>query len=426
MAKVLLHSLVFSPDSVSTAYLMTDLSRQLEKLGHDVVVLTTTPHYNLDKGALEKQPMRKRWGGLLLTSRCEGITVWHIRLPMKGNRVYARVFDYLWFHFLSLIVGVTKVRSYDIVIAPSPPLTIGVIGWILARFRGVPFVYNIQEIYPDFAVNQGLIRNPMLIQLLKWVEQFVYSRSTLLVPISDWFGTIIKRRGVANGKLRVIPNFVDTHLYKPMVRANRFATEHQLEKDFVVLYGGNVGLSQDWISFLHAAETLKDLPIQFVVVGGGVRERWLESEVHQRGMKNVRLLGYRPRDLMPIINASSDLCTIPMLRATTTDTFPSKIYTIMACAKPVLVQADADSELNWLVTESRCGWVVPPEDPVAYAEGIRLAYDQRNALVSLGEAGRRFVEREYSKEAVGEKYSAIINELVRKNRNGALTSSSIA
>lgn len=418
MARVLLHSLTFAPDAVSTGYLMTDLARQLQRMGNVVTVLTTTPHYNLDPLAVARQPLRKRFFGLVFQSEIEGIHVWHVKIPMKGQRVFTRVIDYIHFHLMALLLGATTVGAYDIVIAPSPPLTIGVVGWLLGLMRRVPYIYNVQELYPDFAVNQGLVSNPLFIRLLRWLERFVYDRSAMVVTISDWFSRIIRTRGVPEARLRMIPNSVDTSLFRPLPRENEFARQHGLVDGFVVLYGGNIGLSQDWESFMRAAEELARLPIQFVVVGGGVRGAWLEQECAARKLANVRLLGYQPRSLMPLVNASSDLCTIPMKASTTTDTFPSKIYTLMASAKPVLVQADEDSELNWLVRTVGFGRVAPPDDGRAYTNALRCAFEQRAQLAEEGRRGYAYVLQEYSVEAVGRKYDTLIRELTGREKPG--------
>jgi len=412
MARILLHSLTFSPDAVSTAYLMTDLARELQRRGHAMTVLTTTPHYNLSRTALERQPLRRRWLGLLYESELDGIRVIHVKIPMKGARVFTRVFDYLYFHFMSLVAGFTAAGRQDAVISPSPPLTIGVIGWLLAVRWGAPCVYNIQELYPDFAINQGLITNGIVVGVLKRLERFVYARSTVVVPISDWFRRIVAARGIPAAKLTVIPNSVDTSLYRPHDRSNPFAVEHQLTDHFVVFYGGNIGLSQDWDSFLFAAEELSDQPILFVIAGGGVREKWLREQCEERRLHNVRFLGYIPRERMPEVNASCDLCTIPMKGATTVDTFPSKIYTIMACGRAVLVQADADSELNWLVSQARCGRVVPPDDRRAYADGILKAYRERSELVEEGRRARAYVVEQYSTEAIGRQYDLLLGRIL--------------
>ncbi len=413
MAKILLHTLVFSPDSVSTSYLMTDIAKEMKRLGHSITVLTTTPHYNLDEHSLNLQPMQEIWKGLLYRSMCDSIPVWHVKIPLKGQKISARLMDYLRFHIISLMVGTLILPSHDIVIAPSPPLTIGVIAWLMSLKWNAPSVYNVQEIYPDFAINQGAMRNPVMIQMMHWLEQFVYKQNKMIVPISEWFRRIIKNRGVSDDKLCVIPNFVDAQLYRPLPRNNAFARKHDLLDTFVVLYGGNVGASQDWESLLFAAEKLFDLPITFVIVGDGMRREWLEQEITGRKLTNVKFLGYHSRKSMPEINASSDIGIIPMKATTTTDTFPSKIYTIMSCAKPAIVSADPDSELAWIIQQSGCGRVVTPEDPVAYTNAIRQAFEERKNLPEEGKLGRKFVEQDYTKEVVAQKYSVLVQQLLK-------------
>jgi len=378
-----------------------------------VTALTTTPHYNAEPGALARQPITAVWGGLLGRSDFHGIPVFHVTMPAKGRKVLARAFDYLRFHLISLAASVGKVGPYDIVIAPSPPLSMGVIGWLQGAMRRAPAVYNVQEIYPDFLIHQGLIRRRWQIALLRALERFVYARSAMVVPISEWFARTIAARGVPPDKLTVIPNFVDTELYRPLPRDNPFARAHGLTDCFTVLYGGNLGLSQDWESVLHAAEQLRAKPVVFALVGDGARRTWLETEVARRGLGNVRLLGYQPRERMPEINASSDLGTIPMMRTSTSDTFPSKIYTIMACGKPVVVSADPDSELAWLVQQADCGRVVPPEDPRAYTAAIAEAFADRARLAAVGERGRAFVAQEYSKQVVGLAYARLVDKILQ-------------
>jgi colanic acid biosynthesis glycosyl transferase WcaI len=397
---------------------MTELAIELRRLGHSVTVLTTTPHYNFDQAALSRQPMQKRWAGLLYYSECEGIPVWHVKIPVKGQRVWARAFDYVRFHIMSLAASIRTIGPQDIVIATSPPLTIGAISWLLGTRWHAPSVYKVAEIYPDLAIRQGVVRHPILISLMRWLERLVYARNAMIVPIAEQFKQTIQQRGVPNDKLCVIPDFVDTDLYRPLPRANPFAEAHGLLDDFVVLYGGNIGLVQDWESVLFAAAAHADLPIQFVVVGDGSRRAWLEDEVKERGLLNIKLLGYQPKELMPQINASCDIGTIPMTRTGALDGFPSKIYTNMACAKPVIASAGTDSEMAWIIKKARCGRVVPPEDREAYAHAVLTAFRERAALPEEGQRGRSFVEKDYSKEAIARKYDTLIRQLAGL-RNGS-------
>jgi len=413
MSRILLHSLVFAPDRNSTAFLLTDLTGQLQKLGHQVNVLTTTPHNNVDYNAFDFQAMKKRWFGLLYEDELNGITIWHIKLPIKRNRVFSRMFDYLYFHLMSLIAGFSLLGPYDIVITPSPPLTIGIIGWLLALRRRVPFIYNIQELYPDFAVNQGLIKNKLFIAILRWTEQFVYARSTKLVPISKGFSEIIQRRGISRNKINVISNFVDVNQYPVLPRMNSFSQKYDLQGSFVVYYGGNIGLSQDWDTFLYAAKTLIHLDIQFIITGDGVSREWLENEVRLRSLENINVLGYQEKQIIPYIYACSDICTIPMKAMTTIDTFPSKVYSIMVSGKAVLAQAEKESELWWLINEAKCGWVVLPCQPQSYTDILTHAYSNREELIEMGERGRKFVVENYSNVSIAQKYDTLIRELIK-------------
>jgi colanic acid biosynthesis glycosyl transferase WcaI len=410
--RILILTLVFSPDSVSTSVLMTELALELKKLGHQITVLTTTPHYNVEPEARQRQPLRRRWGGLLYQSDCQGSPVYHASIAVKGNRVGARLLDYLRFHLISTVAGLTLVGHYDLILAPSPPLTIGLSAWLLSLVRRAPFIYNVQEIYPDVAVSLGVLRNPALIRLLAALERFIYARAGRVTVISEWFHRRLLAKGVPATKLVVIPNFVDTEFMQPGPRQNPFAVEHRLTDKFVVLYAGNIGLTQGFETIIAAARQLSHLPkLQFVIVGDGTRRAWLEEQLAAQPLANVTLLPYQPRSLVPHIYASSDLCLVPLKRGTAQETFPSKIYTIMAAARAVIASADANSELTWVVGAARCGWVAPPDDAAALAQAIEQAYEQRDTLPQKGRNGREYVIAHHSRQAVAQQYDALLREL---------------
>jgi len=412
MSRVLLHSIVFFPDNVSTAYIMTDLALQLKQLGHNVTVLTTTPHYNVETIAVKNQRMKKLWGGLIYLSDHEGIPVWHVTISKKDKRVWKRGIDFIRFHLLSLAIGFFVISHQDIVIATSPPLTIGVISWLLALRWKAASVYKVAEVYPDLAIRQGALRNPTLIAFLKWIERFVYTHNTRIVSIAEQFKRLLRGRGVPDKKLIQIRDSVDVELYRPLPRDNSFAREHGLLGTFVVLYAGNVGLVQDWESVFFAAESLSRYPLQFVIIGDGVRREWLVDQIRLGGLKNVKWIGYQPKERMPEINASCDIAIIPMTRTGALDGLPSKIYSIMACGKSVIATADLESDMSWLIQEAKCGRVVAPDNPPALAEAIEAAYINRDSLSAEGENGRLFVKA-FSKESIAQKYDNLILSLVR-------------
>jgi colanic acid biosynthesis glycosyl transferase WcaI len=417
--KILLLTLVFQPDGVSTSYIMTELARELRKLGHQLVVITTTPHYNEDRDALAAQPLRRKWGPIVLESRCDDIPVYHVKVGRKGSRVLQRALDYLLFHAIGTIAAVRLGGDYDVVIAASPPLTIGLSGLMVAAHRRVPFVYNVQEIFPDSLVRIGVLKNKLVVRGLEWIEKFIYRAAAKVVVISEGFRNQLLAKNVPDTKIEVISNFVDLDLIQPYERHNAFSAEHRLDDKFVVSYAGNIGLTQDFESILDAARSLQDMPqVQILIVGDGARREWLAREIVAQEVKNLMLLPYQPKSVVPFIYASSDICLVPLRAGSAQGTFPSKIYTIMGAARPVLVSADAGSDLCELAEAAQCGFVVPPSDPEQLARGIRNAFAARGSLPQLGRNGREFVLQRYSAPAVAREYADLVSRLVPRGVAG--------
>src|SRR5690606_9050558 len=148
-------------------------------------------------------------------------------------------------HLYAVTIGTTTAQL-AIVLAPSPPLTIGIIGYIFAKIKGAKAIYNVQEIYPDFIINQGLVRNKITINILRTLESFVYNKNNAIVTIDENFSKIIRPRIRDQKKLLTIPNFVDSNLYMPMERFNSFSRQYNLDDKFVVAYAGNIGYAQNW------------------------------------------------------------------------------------------------------------------------------------------------------------------------------------
>jgi len=417
MANVLIHSLVFAPDGVSTAYLYSDLARELRNLGHKITVLTTTPHFNVLDMALKEQPLSKKRGNWLYYSEYHGIPVWHIAMRHKPDDVGGRLVDFMKFHFRALQFGIFSHEKYDVILSPSPPLTMGLVSWLLAKKFCSQSVYNVQEIYPDYAINQEMITNTVVIWLLRLLERFVYSRSEIVVTIGERFKEIVASRGGPALKVKTIPNFVDTELYRPIPRDNAFAREHGLIEKFVVLYAGNVGPAQDWNHFLSVAQRLSNLEIKFLIVGDGSLKQWLEKEAKRLGLENVCFLGYQQRDMMSEINGSCDITTILMNPKIATEGFPSKIYTTMACGKPTVVSCPVNSELVPIVEQSQCGVWVNDNDDEGYLNAIKAYMYDNERLRQEGEKGREFVLKGFSKEAVGKKYDQLISGISVNEKN---------
>jgi putative colanic acid biosynthesis glycosyltransferase WcaI len=413
MAHVLVLSLVFPPDGVSTAIIMGELSADLRKAGHDVTVVTTVPHYNRDPEAETRQPLVQKWAPLLYRSEFRGSRVLHVAMPRKSGSRLSRLLAWGQFHVLSLIAAVALVRRVDVILAPSPPLTIGVCAWLLGCFYRAPYVYNVQELYPDIAITLGEIRSPWITSALFALERFVYARARAITVIASGMRQRILQKSVPPDKVRLIPNFVDIDDMRPLPKANEFSRQHGLEQEFVVTYAGNMGLAQGLETVLEAASLLRHQSgLRFLLVGEGILFNRLKALALDRGLENVLILPQHPYASVPQIYAASDLCLVPLAVNSGSEAVPSKVYRIMACARPVLACADLNSDLAELIGLARCGKVVPPGSPESLARAVSEALRSPSECTAMGLAGRAHVVAHYSRESISGRYEALVREVV--------------
>lgn len=412
MARILLHTLVFAPDSVSTAILIAELTDMLmREHQHQVVVLTTTPHYNRSEAAERAQPLRKRWFGLYYTSSFHGARVIHIPMPQK-KQDRQRTLDYLWFHFWSLILGILLVGRQDVVLSPSPPLTIGIISWLLAKLKGGEFIYNVQEVYPAYMLYTGALRpGSAMHRVLAGIERFVYQHAAYVTVITEQLRQEVLKVCTNPDKVVLIPNFSVIEFGAPLPRDNDLARELQLVDKFVALYAGNIGTAHS-IETLVEAMTLSanDDRIHFLIVGNGVRRPYLEEEVQQRQLHNVTLLPYRQVSEMPLVYATSDIGLVPLKAGAARSATPSKIYTVMAAGLPVLAAVDLDSDTTRLIEDAHCGLVVEPDNPAALAAALTWSSQHPDELQAYRHNALEFIDQHYSRAAITLMYSRLIEK----------------
>jgi colanic acid biosynthesis glycosyl transferase WcaI len=413
VAHILVLSLVFPPDGVSTAVILGELSADLKKAGHDVTVVTTVPHYNRDREAEARQQLTQVWGPLLYRSELEGMRVLHVAMPRKTGSVILRLLAWMQFHVLSLVVALALVRRIDVIVTASPPLTVGVCAWLLGAFYRAPYVYNVQELYPDIAIALGALRNRWAIRVLYALERFVYARAKFITVIAARMRRRILDKAVPPEKVRLIPNFVDVETMLPLPKVNDFSRAHGLDAKRVVTYAGNMGPAQGLDSVLDAAALLKDEPsLVFLLIGEGSEYSRLQASAIDRGLTNVIVMAHQPYALVPQIYAASDLCLVPLAPHAGSDAVPSKVYRIMACERAVLACAGDETDLAELVRLAQCGAVVAPGSAEALAAGIRGAIREPGACAAMGRAGRAHVLAHYSRSIVSAQYGALIHEAV--------------
>jgi len=409
--KILIHSLIFSPDGVSTAYLYNDIAFAFKKRGYEVVVLSTTPHFNIVEEQLAEQPMK--WGiwGLYKKSLFKGIPVYHVP-QKKFKSTLLRLMGFVYWHIVSFFVGLTM-KNVDVILSPSPPLTIGRINQLIGKLKGCKVVYNVQEIYPDILGNKsGLAFN-----VLRKMEHKVYNRSAAVTTIDRVFYDTIIDRFEDKSKLHIIPNFVDSNLYNPSASVDGLDKNLFPQTDSIkLLYAGNIGFAQSWEPLIALAKKTKDLNIEYFVIGEGVRKAYVEEQKAAIGLDKVHMLPYQPRHLMPSILAYSDIQFIFMHPDMDMQGFPSKVYTIMACARPLLVCSGAGTPIINFLKEYKCAKLITNKNfnqkVDAMAEWLRTV--TKEELQTLGKNGVDTINKYYTKEIVANQYVDLIDSLINK------------
>lgn len=401
----------FAPDVAPTGEVMTSIVTELAARGHRLHVITSLPWYR--NHAIEPDwagpPVRHEdtaWGR---------VTRVH-PFPTDKRDIAARAAAFAGFTVEAALAGAVSRAHPDVVLAMSPPLTLGAAGWSVARVRGVPFVFNIQDVFPDVAVELGAITNRRLIAFASWLEQATYRRADAVTVLSEDLrdnvvAKIQGRRGGDPAKVRVIPNFIDTERVAPAERENGYRAEFGLGGQTVVMYAGNVGMSQSLDLVLAAASTFVDEPhVTFVINGGGAARPGLEQQA--RGLPNVRFVDMQPASRLPDVLAAADIHLVPLRRGLARASVPSKLYSILAAARPIVASVDAGTEVARRVQEADAGLAVPPDDPEPFTKAVRHLVERPDEARRMGASGRRFVESWASPAAVARTYEELFSELV--------------
>ena len=408
--KILIHTLIFSPDGVSTAYLYNDIALAFQKNGWEVVVLSTTPHFNVVEEQLAEQPMK--WGvwGLYKKSSFKGISVYHVP-QKKFKSTLLRLVGFVYWHIVSFLMALFM-KNIDVILSPSPPLTIGRLNNWLGKLKGCKVVYNVQEIYPDI-LNKP--ETSLVHRYLRSMERKVYNQSDAVTTIDQIFYDTIVDRFEDRSKLHIIPNFVDTDLYKSGVSTAELDKSLFPENDNIkLLYAGNIGWAQDWKPLVKLAEKTRNLPVEYFLIGMGKMRSWVEEQKQTLGLDKLHILDYQPRHLMPAILAYSDLQYIFMTPESEGMGFPSKVYTIMACGRPLLVCSGENTPIVNFLKPIGCARLITDHDLDRKTDEMMqwLAGMTREKLREMGAKGEAIVKAEYAKEIVTNKYVELVNSLL--------------
>jgi colanic acid biosynthesis glycosyl transferase WcaI len=371
----------------------------MARRGHVVEVVTTIPR--------RRPPELK---GLLLSRRREnGFLVkrfWTNAAPHPIARLLA------WnIYTAETILNALTLRKGDILFLRTPPLQLGLTGFLAARLRGARVLLNVQDIHPDLSIESGILRNRAAIRFAQALEKWVYKISDHIVVIGDGFLRNLLDKGVPRGKLTVIPNWVDTDFLKPYPKDNPVSRKYGLQDKFVIMYSGTISISSNRAleRVLEAAARLREVKdVVFVIVGEGMKKAELEMRASAMEVENVRFLPFQPYADLPELLASSDVLLVPLDKEKSQMSVPSKLYNFLAAGRPVLGLAPADSEVAALIRGNRCGEVAPPDDVTAIGEAVLKLKKDPEARREMAANARRYVVDNFARKMIMDRYEDLL------------------
>jgi colanic acid biosynthesis glycosyl transferase WcaI len=400
--KIFIHTMYFLPDFGSAPILINELASDLAARGHDVEVVTTIPR--------RRPPELK---GLLFSRRkMNGFVVkrfWTNTTPHPVGRLVA------WnIYTAGTILNALTFRKGDVLFLRTPPLQLGLTGFLAAKLRGVRVVLNVQDIHPDLSIESGILRNRAAIRFAQGLEKWVYGISDHIIVIGDGFLKNLLDKGVPRKKLSIIPNWVDTDFLKPFSKDNPVSRKYGLHDKFVVMYSGTISISSNRAleHVLEAAATLRDnKDVIFVIVGEGLKKAELQKRAGELGTDNVRFLPFQPYEDLPRLLASSDVLLVPLDKEKSQMSVPSKLYSFLAAGRPVLGLAPPDSEVAALIRGTRCGDVVPPDDVAGIRGMVLRMKGDPNACRQMSSNARQYVVDNFARKMITDRYEALLESV---------------
>ncbi|BAY76359.1 group 1 glycosyl transferase [Nostoc linckia NIES-25] len=410
--RILIYSYNYHPEPIGIAPLMTELAEGLVKRGHQVRVVTAMPNYP------ERQIYQEYRGKWYVTEYKNGVEiqrsyVWIRPQPNLLDRVLLDA-SFVVTSFLPALMGWRP----DVILSTSPSLPscvpVALLGWL----RACPVILNLQDILPEAAVHVGLLKNKLLIQLFALLEKFAYQSASKISVIADGFVENLRSKGVEADKIVQIPNWVDVNFIRPLPQENNpFRTTHNLNGKFVVLYSGNIALTQGLESVVKAASVLRHIPdIAFVIVGEAKGLQRLQQECLDCGADNVLLLPFQPRKNLPEMLAAADVGLVVQKKNVISFNMPSKIQVLLASGRALVASVPDNGTAARAIRQSGGGIIVPPEDPQALAMAILDLYQNPEKVKALGYKSRQYAVEQYAFEQALNQYESLCYSLIANRR----------
>ncbi|RCJ21848.1 glycosyltransferase WbuB [Nostoc minutum NIES-26] len=408
--QILIYSYNYHPEPIGIAPLMTELAEGLVKRGHQVRVITGMPNYP------QRQIYEEYQGKWYVSEEKNGVTIQrsYLRIKSKPN-----LFDRLLLELSFVITSLPqafKGKRPDVILLTVPPLLVSLPTTLLGWLFNCPVVLNVQDILPEAAVRVGLIKNKLIIRVFEALEKFAYRTANTISVIADGFMDNLVNKGVPANKIACIPNWVNLNFIRPLPKQNNtWRTAHQLDDKFVVLYSGNIALTQGLETVVEAAARLHHIKeIAFVIAGESKALENLQKYCLACGADNVLLLPLQPREQLPKMLAAADVGLIVQKHNVISFNMPSKIPLLLASGHPIVGSVPATGTAAKAIRQSGGGIVVEPESAEALATTVLQLYTNPALTAQLGKQGRKFAVENYSFEQALERYEQLFFDAIAK------------
>ncbi|MGD1914554.1 MAG: glycosyltransferase family 4 protein [Rivularia sp. (in: cyanobacteria)] len=409
--KILIYSYNYHPEPIGIAPLMTELAEGLVKRGHQVRVVTAMPNYP------ERQIYQDYRGKLYVKEYKNGVEiqrsyVWIRPQPNLLDRVMLDA-SFVVTSFMPALFGWRP----DVILTTSPSLPVCLPSTLLGWLHRCPVILNLQDILPEAAVHVGLLKNKSLIRIFSILEKFAYRSADKISVIADGFVDNLVSKNVAPNKIAQIPNWVDVNFIRPMPReSNAFRAEYKLENKFVVLYSGNIALTQGLETVVKAASTLREIPdMAFVIVGEAKGLQRLQEECNKCGADNVLLLPFQPRQRLPEMLAAADVGLVVQKKNVISFNMPSKIQVLLASGRAIIASVPDKGTAARAIRQSGGGVIVPPEEPLALANAILDLYKHPEKVKTLGYNSRKYAVEQYAFDQALNSYESLFESLAENS-----------
>lgn len=384
-----------------------ELARCFAAQGHRVSIIASPVSYLTGKPEKDRKTVYDA-GGLIAIHRV-------YTYPALHKSFIHRIFSFFSF-MLSSFFKALAIRNVDVVWGTTPPIFQSFTAWLVARLKGKPFILEVRDLWPSFAIAVGVLRNKTLIKLSLWLERFLYTHADRIVVNSPGFIQHIQSRGGKN--IFLVPNGADP-LFFSTAEQDRDQLFPEWRQKFVVLYTGAHGMSNDLEVVLQAANLLQSYPaIQFVLLGDGKEKPALQEQAARMGLKNLEFRDSLPKTRMPTLISAADAC-IAILKPVEMykTTYPNKVFDYMACGKPVVLAIDG--VIREVVENAQCGYFCPPGDPQNLSEAILKLYQDPVVSRNMGLNGRKYLEQHFDRAKIADEFIEIMKDTIenygRKN-----------